>query len=85
MKFVYLNLAKKVEFLEVVVYLVRIMEYSYGKRLCLYCAIKPSRVPGTEHVINKYLWKERGKGRRKGRRRKGWEKGRKEERSGENR
>lgn len=47
MKFVYLNLAKKVEFLEVVVYLVRIMEYSHGKRLCLYCAIKPSRVPGT--------------------------------------
>lgn len=31
MKFVYLNLAKKVEFLEVVVYLVRIMEYSHGK------------------------------------------------------
>ena len=47
MKFVYLNLAKEVEFLEVMVYLVRIIEYSHGKRLRLYCAIKPSRVPGT--------------------------------------
>jgi len=46
-KFVYLNLAKEVEFLEVMVYLVRIMEYSHGKRLRLYCAVKPSRVPGT--------------------------------------